>query len=146
MTSLSLNNSSTVTTTAVGNVTGNVNIYSGSTLTLGADMTLSGNMDIRDTNTTVDMAGHSLMRDCVILGWYGGVPTLLNRGRLTASSLAVSNQTFDLNATDSVSNFSLSAGTSTLNTPLSGLYLSNNSTARRRRWAMYGRGLYSGAS
>ena len=43
-------------------MTGNVSIYSGSTLTLGADMTLSGNLDLRDTGSTLDMAGHTLTR------------------------------------------------------------------------------------
>ena len=40
-----MSGNSTAATTAAGNVTGNVNISSGGTLTLGADMTLSGSLE-----------------------------------------------------------------------------------------------------
>ena len=127
--SLTLYTNSTATTTAAGNVTGNVNIYSGSSLTLGADMTLSGSLDLRDDHSTLDMAYHAINASQIYLGWNGGSPTLLNRGRLTASYFCVANQTFDLNATDSVSYFYLSNGTSTLNAPVTSLILYSNSTA-----------------
>jgi hypothetical protein len=131
LSNLSLSNNSTAATTAAGNVTGNVNIYSGSTLTMGADMTLSGGLNLQDTGSTLDMAFHALSANQIFFGWYGGgsTMTLSNRGRLTANYLYVANQPFDLNAADSISNFSLSNGTSTFNAPISGLYLSNNSTA-----------------
>jgi hypothetical protein len=127
--SLYLSTNSTAATTAAGNVTGNVQIYSGSTLTLGADMTLSGTLDLQDTDSTLDMAGHDISADQIFFGWNSeGLPTLLHSGHLTANYLYVANQTFNLNATDSISNFYLTNGTSTINTTI--LYLDlNNSTA-----------------
>jgi hypothetical protein len=129
LSTLTLSNNATATTTAAGNVTGSVSISSGSKLTLGADMTLSGDLNLYTTGSTLDMAGHALSASQISFGWYGGSPTLLNRGRLTANNLYVTNQTFDLNATDTVSTFNLSNGTSTINTPISNLSLDNNSTA-----------------
>jgi hypothetical protein len=131
---LRLDNNSTAATTAATNViTDNVNITSGGKLTLGADMTLSGTLNLQGTGSTLDMVGHALNANQILFGygWYGNgeTITLLNRGRLTANDLYVGNQTFDLYATDSVSNFSLSNGTSTINTPISSLSLDNNSTA-----------------
>jgi hypothetical protein len=128
--SLSLYANSTATTTAAGNVSEGVSISGVSRLYLGADMTLTGNLNLQDTGSTLDMNAHALNASQVFLGWYGGMPTLLHRGWLTVTSnLYVANQTFDLNATDSINNFNLSNGTSTLNAPVSGLYLSNAATA-----------------
>ena len=52
-----------------GNVSANVGLYNGSMLTSGAFMALSGQFDARDTGTTLDMAGHRLSADTVLLGW-----------------------------------------------------------------------------
>ena len=91
-------------------------------------MTLSGNLMLFDTGSTLDMAGHALSANVIYVGYqYGwelrGMPTLANRGRLTANLLDVANQAFDLYATDSVINLYLSNGSSTINTPISSLDL-----------------------
>jgi hypothetical protein len=52
--SLDAEHNSHVITVAAGNVTGSVQLFTTSTLTLGANMTLSSSMDVRD-NSTVDM-------------------------------------------------------------------------------------------
>jgi hypothetical protein len=130
LSTLSLDSGSTAATTAEGNVTGSVSVFSGSRLTLGADMTLSGSMDVEYAGTVLDMGGHALTANSFYLGWYGsGMPTLLNRGALTVVGLAVANRNFDLNASDTVTNYSLSNGASAIHTPLSGLWLTSNAAA-----------------
>jgi hypothetical protein len=117
-------------TTAAGNVSVNVSISGGSSLTLGADMTLTNSLDLEDAGSTFNMAHHALNAYQINFGWYGtGTPTLSNRARLTTSFLSVANQTFDMNSTDSVANFYLRNGASTLNAPVEGLNLYNNATA-----------------
>ena len=86
---LNLYNSTTATTTAAGNVTWLANIYSGSKLTLGADMNLSSNLNLQDDGSTLDMAGHALTANTIYLGWNGGTTTLLNNGKITAGYLYV---------------------------------------------------------
>ena len=127
---LGLSNSSQATTTAAGNVTGNVSLFSGSTLTLGASMTLSGQIDVRDSSTTLNMAGYALSAPTIYLGWNDAqTVTLLNRGPIKATGLAVyaGGQTFNLNPSDTVTNFSVSNGTTTLNSPVYYLGVSNSS-------------------
>ncbi len=112
--SVDLASASSVTTSAMGNVTGNAAVYSGSTLTLGADMSLSGNLYVTDNGSTLDMGGHAVNANEIYLGWYGGSPTVLNRGPLTTNDLYVANQTFNLIAADAVSNLHLSNSTTVL--------------------------------
>ena len=112
--SVDLSSASALTTAAVGNVTGSAAVYSGSTLTLGADMSLTGGLDVADNGSTLDMGGHAVNASTIWLGWYGGSPTVLNRGPLTANDLYVGNQTFNLIATDAVSNLHLSNGAGVL--------------------------------
>ncbi|MGD0382214.1 MAG: PEP-CTERM sorting domain-containing protein, partial [Thermoguttaceae bacterium] len=83
---------STAATAGTGNVTDNVDIYN-STLTLGADMTLSGalNMWGDTTGSILDMAGHSLNTNQFYFGWSGGTNTLLNSGGISANYLYVGN-------------------------------------------------------
>ncbi len=112
--SVGLYNGSALTTVAVGNVTDSAAVYSGSTLTLGADMALTGGFDVTDNGSTLDMGGRAVNTNALWLGWYGGSPTVLNRGPLTANDLYVGNRTFSLIATDAVSNLHLSNGTGVL--------------------------------
>jgi len=126
---LQLSDSSLLTTTSSANVTKAIDIYSGSKLTLGADMVLSGKFYVQDTGAMLDMGGHKLSVPTIQFGGYGGVPTLLNRGPLVASDLYVEDQPFSLAAPDSVTNFYLndvSGSTLTSNT-VSYLSLSNSS-------------------
>jgi len=135
VTNLTLN-ASTGTTTAAGNITGNVSVYGTtattgpSTLNLGANLTLSGALDVRD-NSTVNMNGNNISANSIFLGYFDGQPTTLNRGTtpgsLTADNLYVANQNFNLLASDSITNFTLTNGSTTLNNgvSVSGLSLTN---------------------
>jgi hypothetical protein len=57
---LHLENGSNATTSAAGNVTGGVEVFSGSTLNLGGNLNLSGNLDIRDLGSTVNAHGFGI--------------------------------------------------------------------------------------
>ena len=50
---LGVSGNARATTTAAGNVAGSATVNSGGRLTLGADMTLSGTLDLRDAGSTV---------------------------------------------------------------------------------------------
>ena len=131
VTNLYLTNSAQGTTTAAGNVTGNVSVNQGSTLTLGTAMTLTGNSSLDvERGSTLNMAGHSISAPIVELGWGASQwVTVLNRGPISTANLYVYGQAWNLNAADAVTNFSLSNGTSTLNSPVSTLTLSNSARA-----------------
>src|SRR5208337_856079 len=77
---LDLSTSSLLTTTTTANVTSEIDVQSGSKLTLGADLVLSNEFDLQDSGSTVDMAGHKITAPNILLNYYGGVSTLLNRG------------------------------------------------------------------
>lgn len=110
---------STVTTTAVGNITYHVSVISGSTLTLGADLNALaahgiGGVHVYGDNSTLDAQGHRITATELSLGWYdAGNARLLNRGNLTVESLLVANQNFNLTATDHVTAFRLWNGSTT---------------------------------
>ena len=130
--SLNLSSSAQAVTTASGGASGTVSLYGNSTLTLGAPMRLSGNLDV-EQGSTLDMGNHPLSAQTVYLGWYyyayGQSVTVLNRGPITAGNLAVGGQAFDLSASDNVTNFNLSNGTSTLSSSVSNLSLSSSAQA-----------------
>ncbi len=113
---LQLSASSSLVTTTTGNVTGNIDIAGGSTLTMGADMPLTGYLNLQDAGSTLNMQGHTLTANQIFYGWYGGgVPTLVNRGPLVTPNLYVADQPFSLAPADSVTNFYLyNVGGSTL--------------------------------
>src|SRR5262249_26278023 len=103
---------STVATGATSNAIASVQLMSDSTLNLGANMNLTGNFDIRDTGTIVNLNGHPLnVGNQLFLAYFDGQPITLNRGgaggTLTTPNLYVGNITFDLLATDSVTNYAL---------------------------------------
>jgi len=126
---VTVSGSSLLTTTAAGNVSGYLSVLGGSTLTLGAPMTLSNQLNVEE-NSTLNMAGNPLSAPSVSLGWNAGQPvTVLNRAAIAATTLSVANQTFDLIASDAVTTFNLSSGTSTLYSPLSVLSLSSTALA-----------------
>ncbi len=104
-----LNNGSTLTTTSTGSIAATVGITSSSVLTLGADMVLSNLLNLQDTGSTLNMAGHKLTAYQIELGYNGGVPSLVNRGPMTASYLYVTGQPFSLSASDSVANLYLNS-------------------------------------
>ncbi len=128
---LQLNNSSSATTAATGNITGNIDVYSGSMLTAGADLSLSGNLNVQDSST-LNMQGHSMTANEVLFGWYGSsAVTLQNLGNITAYDLLIGNGlNFNLTPADTVTNFYLNTGaSSTLTNDVSYLQLNNGSTA-----------------
>ena len=126
---LGLTDSSLVTTAGTSNVISSASVDYGSKLTLGAPMTLSGNLDLERTST-LDMAGHPLTASQVLLGWNSNQPfTLLNRAPITAAYLEVGSGTLNLNASDNVATFDIDFATSTLSSSVSSLYLSYNSKA-----------------
>ncbi|HEV3256609.1 MAG TPA: hypothetical protein VG013_07015, partial [Gemmataceae bacterium] len=63
VTNLYLANAS-ATTAAVGNVTGSAQVFGGSTLTLGADMNLTGFLDV-EQNSTLNMGGHAVTANAI---------------------------------------------------------------------------------
>ncbi len=128
---LRLQDAATATTTATGSVTGNSDVLSGSTLTLGADMTLTGTLNVQDSGSIFNMAGHNLTANELELGWNGSsAVTLQNAGNINVTNLLVGNsQTFNINASDTVTNFYLSGGSSTLNNSVSYLRLQDGATA-----------------
>ncbi len=128
---LTLSNGAQATTTATGNVSSSVNLYTGSALTLGASMTLNSYLDV-EQGSTLNMAGYPLSAPSVYLGWgYNQPVSLLNRSPISTANLDVyaPGQTFNLNPSDNVTNFSLSGGTCTLNSPVSTLNLYNGAQA-----------------
>ena len=107
---LTLSNSSQLTTKPPRpTFPASVNLYGGSTLTLGASMSRSGNPDICDNGSTLNMAGHALAAPTIYLGWYDSQPvTVLNQGPITTPNLNIGNGAFNLGSLDSVTNLSLS--------------------------------------
>jgi fibronectin-binding autotransporter adhesin len=112
---LSLNSSSTTTTTSTGNVTASVYMDGASSLTLGADLTVSNAIDIRN-GSTLNAQNHNITANQIFLGWYGSSPiaVLQNRGNLITPNLYVAAQDFNLTSNDNVQNFSLSGGNTVL--------------------------------
>ena len=112
---LNLAASAQATTSTVGNVSSSVQVFGGSMLTLGSSMSLSDNLDIRDNNSTLNMAGHALAAPTIYLGWYDGQPvTVLNRGPISTPTLDVGYISLNLTPSDAVTNFSVEGGTTAL--------------------------------
>ena len=115
VTNLNLSSGGTSATATPSNVSASVQLFSDSTLTLGASMSLSGNFDARDPGTVFNMAGHSLSAPSIYLGWYDGQPvTVLNRGPISTPSLNVGYISLNLTPSDAVTNFNVEGGTTTL--------------------------------
>jgi fibronectin-binding autotransporter adhesin len=100
---LQLNNGSSAATTATGGVTGNADVYSGSSLTLGANLTLGGYLNVQD-GSTLDMGGHSITANELLLGWSGSsAVTVTNAGTINVNDLYMANgQTFTMHGGDVV--------------------------------------------
>jgi hypothetical protein len=130
---LDLSEGATAITSETGNITGFVLLEAGTTLTLGADLSLSDKIDIRGNGTILNAQGHDISAtNEILLGWSGsGTPTLQNPGKITTGSLQVRNQDFQLAAADAVGRFWLSAGDTNLGAGvvINRLDLSNGATA-----------------
>ena len=123
-------------TAAAGNITtGSFNessVLTGSTLTLGANLNMNtGFLNVQDSGSTLNMGGNSLTGYELLLGWNGSsAVTLDNRGASTLTNLYVGNSMpFNINSGDSVGNFFLSGGTSTLNATVGTISLYNGASA-----------------
>jgi hypothetical protein len=94
------------TTTSMGNVTGVVNVDPSCTLTLGADLDLANQIDLRGT---INANGHAISTPTFFLGYYGGAALINNRGPISTATLDVSSEyspglaTFNLVPGDAVS-------------------------------------------
>jgi hypothetical protein len=135
---LTLQGSSSATLTRTDSLTVDAGVFTGSTLNLSTAMSLnasSGILDVRDTGTVVNMNGNAISAADIYLGWYDGQAVTLDRGgaggTLTAVSLRVGNESFNLLATDKVDAFFVTNGSTTLNSgvSVSTLGLTNNATA-----------------
>jgi hypothetical protein len=118
-------------TTQTGNISTSVLVESGSTLTLGAPLSLSDTLNLRGNSTLLNASGHNIAAtNQILIGWDGGNPVLQNRGTLTTNNLGVRNQSFHLNSTDSVVNFHISNGSTNLGSGVAfeRLTLSSNAT------------------
>jgi len=129
--SLYLSNGATVTTSVTGNVTTVADVPSGCTLTLGANLNVSGTVQVYGDNSTLNAQGHKITADSLFLGWGGGTNVrFLNKGDLAITDLWVASQNFNLTAADRVTNFHLNNGSSSLDASavVQNLYLSNGAT------------------
>ena len=112
-----------------------MNVESGSTLNLGANLNLpGGTLDVENTGSIVHMNGNNISAGTILLGWDDSQAVTLDRGTtpgsLTATNLYVYGSTLNLLSTDNITNFSLSAATTTLNSgvTVSSLNLYSGST------------------
>ena len=133
VTTLVLTGGSTATTTATGAPVGGVEIDTGSTLTLGANLNLGVHgLNIQDSGSVLNAQGHSISGGSVAFGGNGtSAVTLLNLGNVTANQLLVGNgMNFNINANDTVNQFTLATGaSSTLNNNVTSLVVTGGSTA-----------------
>jgi fibronectin-binding autotransporter adhesin len=114
VTNLSLTNTGQMTTAAIGNVTSQATVDTGSTLTLGASMSLPGTFDL-ERSSTLNMAGHGLYASAVDLGSIDIQPvSVVNSGPITTPYLNVGATAFNLIPSDAVQNLTLSNTASTL--------------------------------
>jgi hypothetical protein len=96
---LQLDNGASASTTGSGTVTGNIDVYSGSTLNLGANLSLSGYLNVQD-GSTFNAQGHALTADTLYAGWNGSsAATLINLGPAALTNLYVGNTTAGTNLT-----------------------------------------------
>lgn len=88
---LDLLGGATGTTAATGNITNYVHVEAGSTLTLGANLTLSDKLNIRGAGTIVNSAGKNITASSQLLfGWdSGGTPELQNVGSINVGELLI---------------------------------------------------------
>jgi hypothetical protein len=114
---LNLNTNANVTTASTGNVTGNVEVLSGSKLNLGADLvTPSGIVDLQDGGS-INANGHAISAINLQVGFFGtGATSVTNAGNVSVESLFLAHgSTVSLQGGSSVSSLLSLDGGSTLN-------------------------------
>ena len=89
--------------------------YSGSTLNLGANISLAGNLDVENTGSVLNMNGHSINAASVLLGWFAGQSvTVQNQGTIMATDFYLGNgMAYNFLTTDAVANLHLNGATAT---------------------------------
>ncbi len=89
---LTLTTKSTLTTSATGNLGGNVSVLSGSTLNMGAAISAIGNVSVQDAGSAINANGHGITSQNLYVGWYGSsAASLTNAGPVTTNDLYVGN-------------------------------------------------------
>ena len=110
---LELDNKSNATIPAnstLGNVTDNINVFSGSTLNiLSNQVGINDTLEVRDAGSTLNLNNQSVFANTILLGWNGGQAVTLNRGgadgNLLANNLYVGNTTLNLISGDYAGDF-----------------------------------------
>ena len=110
----------------------NANVESGSALTLGANTTLSGYLNVEDSGSTLNAQGHAIAASNLYLGWFGNSPvTVTNLGLVTATNLDVGNGTaLTLHGGDVINNIDLQSGSVLTVEQTHGIGLTLNGTSR----------------
>jgi hypothetical protein len=133
ITNIDIENGSTLTTAATGNITSGGSIVSGATLNLGANASLSGGLNVEGSGSTLNLAAHNLTTTNTLwLGYFQSSAVSLNRGSGTPGTLTVSNldlgnsQNLPLIAGDTITSFDIETG-STLTTAATGNITSGGS-------------------
>src|SRR5262249_50817967 len=78
----------TLTTAATGNISSGGSVSS-ATLNLGADMSLTGGLDIENSGAGFNMLGHNLTANSLALGYDGSSSVNFNRGSATPGTLSL---------------------------------------------------------
>ena len=105
---LALENNAAATTNAsapnAGNLTGSVDIFTGSTLNLNQALNLSGYLNVQDAGSTLNANGNAISANQIYLGWNGNSPVnLLGQPTISANSLYIGNgMTYNFNQADAV--------------------------------------------
>ena len=106
-------NSGSSATTAAGNVTGKVNVLTGSSLNLGANLSLTGNLNVQDSGSMLNAQGHAITASNLYLGWNGSSPvSVTNLGLVTATNLYIANGTAVTLNSSNLGNATVVAGSS----------------------------------
>ena len=90
---LDLTVNATGTTTQTGNITNVVIVEGGSSLTLGAPLSLSDGLNLRGAGVVLNANGHNVgAANQILIGWDGsGTPSVQNLGTLTTGALLLGN-------------------------------------------------------
>ena len=115
--SIDIEAGASLTTAAIGNITGGGSVVNGAALNLGANMSLSNGVNVEGSGSTLNLAGHNFTAGNLWLGYYESSPVTLQRGgtpgTLTVSNLYLSNsQSLALVAGDAIANIDIEAGAS----------------------------------
>jgi len=95
---LTLDNSASLTTSHVGNIASDVSLKKASTLNLGADLKLSGNLGVNDS-ATLNMNAHGLEANSF---WFQNASRVVHQGTINVGFLQAGGGFFSLGSADVV--------------------------------------------